>query len=116
MIEKCNKEMRKRNSGKKPLALGRGWGGASPVARIDGEGPVRLHDTETLLCLLIAPALPARLGCLIGMLQRVQAIGPLLEHLAALGSVFCPVVDSAHPAQLMVQCLLNPIRVVSHLA
>lgn len=56
MIEKCNKEMRKRNSGKKRLALGQGWGGASPVARTDGEGPARSGDTETALCLLKAPA------------------------------------------------------------
>jgi hypothetical protein len=59
MIEKCNKEMRKRNSGQKSLALGRGWGGASPVARTDGEGPARPRDTETPLSLPTAPALYA---------------------------------------------------------
>ena len=32
MIEKCNKEMRKRNSGCQILALGRWWDGASPLA------------------------------------------------------------------------------------
>jgi len=57
MIEKCNKEMRKRNSGLKILALEGRRGGASPLARTDGEGPARSGDTETSLSLLIAPAL-----------------------------------------------------------
>ena len=49
-------------------------------------------------------------------LERIQGVCPGLEHFAALCGVFSPVVDAAYTAQLVVQRLLNPIRLIAHLA
>jgi hypothetical protein len=115
MIEKCNKEMRKRNSGQKFLALGQRWGGASPVARPVREGPARGGGTAARPSITVGRAVRFS-SCLNRRLDRIQSIRPGLQHVPALRTVLGPVVDSTHTAQFMVQGLLNPIGIVSHLA